>query len=160
MRRGAPTNISSSLAVSISNVICSLIMGVRFHHDDSKFQRFMNLIDEGFKLFGQLTYANYIPILRYFPYIHNIRNKISKNREEMAEFFQKIINQHKTTYNEDNIRDIVDTYLCKIEEAKQENRDDQLFQGKDKGKQKLIFLSNFFQGYINASSKFQCIITY
>jgi len=113
-------------------------MGERFHLDDPKFKRFMSLIDEGFELFGKLTYANYIPIFSYFPRNHCIKNKISKNREEMAEFFQKIINQHKITYNEDNIRDIVDTYLYKIEEAKRENRDDQFFQGKNNGKQKFL----------------------
>lgn len=148
-RKEEPTNISSPLAVAISNVICSLTMGVRFSNDDPKFKRFMDLIDEGFKLFGKLTYANHIPILRYLPGINGIRNKISQNRAEMVEFFQQIIDDHRTHWKLNgtdgliqmsDIRDIVDAYLYEIQEAEREGRDHELFQGKDKGKQKSILL--------------------
>lgn len=93
----------------------------------------MDLIDEGFKLFASLTSANYISPLRYLPGIHGIRNKIEQNRAEMANFFQDIINEHRATYNESKIRDIVDAYLYEIQQAKNESRDDQLFEGKNKG---------------------------
>lgn len=156
-QRGAPTNISSSLAVSISNVICSLTMDVRFHHDDLKFKRFMDLIDEGFKLFASLTAANYISLLRHLPFIHYTRNKISQNRAEMGDFFQDIINEHKAAYDENNIRDVVDAYLYEIQQAKNESRDYQLFQGKNKGEQKSIFFHRFPQRIFYTS--FPCIIT-
>lgn len=114
-------------------------MDVRFHHDDLKFKRFMDLIDEGFKLFASLTAANYISLLRHLPFIHYTRNKISQNRAEMGDFFQDIINEHKAAYDENNIRDVVDAYLYEIQQAKNESRDYQLFQGKNKGEQKSIF---------------------
>lgn len=110
------------------------MMGVRFHHGDEKFKRFMDLTDEGFKLFGKVTVANYIPILRHLPCIHHTRNKIAQNRLEMVAFFQVIIDQHRATYKEDTIRDIVDAYLFEIEQAKKENREHELFHGKDNGK--------------------------
>jgi len=108
-------------------------MGIRFHHGDPKFKRFMDLINEGFKLFGKVTLANHIPLLRHCPWINSVQNKIEKNRSEMAEFFQEVINEHKAMYDKNNINDILDSYLYEIQKAEEENREDQLFEGKDKG---------------------------
>ncbi|XP_011861919.1 PREDICTED: cytochrome P450 18a1 [Vollenhovia emeryi] len=148
LRRAAqhkvPTNISPALAVSISNVICSLTMSVRFDHDDWRFRGLMNLIDEGFILFGSLNYANSIPALRYLPWIHTTRSKIEQNRSEMVKFFQDIINQHRADFDENNIRDIVDTYLHGIQQAKNENREHELFQGKDADRQMQQIMGDLF----------------
>ncbi|XP_018346691.1 PREDICTED: cytochrome P450 18a1-like isoform X2 [Trachymyrmex septentrionalis] len=144
MRRGAPTTLTSSLCVSISNVICSVIMGIRFHHGDPKFKRFMDLINEGFKLFGKVTLANHIPLLRHCPWINSVQNKIEKNRSEMAEFFQEVINEHKAMYDKNNINDILDSYLYEIQKAEEENREDQLFEGKDKVRQMQQILADLF----------------
>ena len=51
----------------------------------------------------------------------------------MAEFFQEVINEHKAMYDKNNINDILDSYLYEIQKAEEENREDQLFEGKDKG---------------------------
>lgn len=138
LRRGAPTNISSSLAMSISNVICSIIMGVRFQHGDTQFKRFMGLIEDGFKLFGSVAAVNYIPILRYLPWVRNVHQNISRNRDEMADFFQQTVNQHKETFNRNNIRDLIDTYLFEIQQAKETGREAMLFQGKDQGERSSV----------------------
>jgi len=119
--------------MSISNVICSIIMGVRFHHGDSRFKRFMDLIEEGFKLFGRVAAVNYMPMMRYLPCVQGVKHKISQNREEMADFLQTTVNQHKTTFDKNDIRDLVDTYLLEIQQAKEEGRDGALFQGKNHG---------------------------
>lgn len=119
--------------MSISNVICTIIMGMRFHHGDPQFKRFMDLIDEGFKLFGKVTPMYHIPILRNLSFIQRVRNKIAQNRVEMADFFQERINQHKATFNKDNIRDIVDSYLLEFQRAKEEGRETELFQGRQFG---------------------------
>lgn len=119
--------------MSISNVICSIIMGVRFHHGDSRFKRFMDLIEEGFKLFGSIAAVNFIPIMRYLPCLRKVQNKISENRAEMAGFFQETVDQHRVTFDENNIRDLVDAYLLEIQKAKAEGREALLFQGKNHG---------------------------
>ncbi|KAL0108030.1 hypothetical protein PUN28_014950 [Cardiocondyla obscurior] len=143
-RRGKPTNISPSLAVSISNVICSLTMSVRFHNGDLNFKRFMDLIDEGFRLFASLTSANYITLFRHLPWIHGTRDRIARNRGEMAQFFQSIIDHHREHYDEDNIRDIVDAYLCEIKQTEKENPDYQIFEGKNKDRQMQQILGDLF----------------
>ncbi|XP_077271483.1 cytochrome P450 18a1 [Temnothorax americanus] len=141
-KRGAPTDISSYLALSISNVICKLTMSVRFHLNDPRFERFMKLIDEGFKLFACLASVNYIPLFRHLPWFHDIRNRISQNRAEMAEFHQNIIDDHKDKFKKDSINDITDAYIHEIRQAENEGRE--LFQGKDKDRQMQQILGDLF----------------
>lgn len=38
----------------------------------------MNLIAEGFRLFGSLSYANFFPIMRYLPGLQEVIKKIAK----------------------------------------------------------------------------------
>jgi len=45
-RCSAPTNISPFLAMSISNVICAFMTGVNFNNNETRFKRFMSLIEE------------------------------------------------------------------------------------------------------------------
>lgn len=132
-KRGTPTDVSASLGMSISNVICSIIMGVRFQHGDKRFKRFMDLIEEGFKLFGSMAAVNFIPVMRYLPCLQKVRNKIAENRAEMADFFQEAVDQHRATFDESTLRDLVDAYLLEIEKAKGEGRATTLFQGKNHG---------------------------
>lgn len=75
-KKGQPVDLNPILAVSISNVICDIIMSVRFSHNDSRFRRFMDLIDEGFKLFGSMNAALFIPVLKYLPGLQKTRQKI------------------------------------------------------------------------------------
>lgn len=78
--KGSPVDLNPILAVSISNVICDIIMSTRFSHNDSRFRRLMDLIDEGFKLFGSIDAVNFIPVLRYLPGIQKTKEKIAKVR--------------------------------------------------------------------------------
>ncbi|KAG7188511.1 hypothetical protein KM043_008145 [Ampulex compressa] len=144
LRNGAPTNVSPSLGMSISNVICSIIMGVRFHHGDFRFKRFMDLIEEGFQLFGRMATVNFVPMMRHLPYLRRIKNKISQNRAEMADFFQEMVDQHRATFDQGNIRDLVDAYLLEIEKAKDEGRSALLFQGKNHDRQMQQILGDLF----------------
>lgn len=143
-QNGRPTNISSSLAMSISNVICTLIMGVRFHRGEQRFKRFMNLIEEGFKLFASVVCVNYIPYTRYLPNMKDVQDKISRNRVEMAQFFQETIDEQRRTYIEGNMRHLVDSYLLKIRRAKEEGRETELFQGKNHDRQMQQILGDLF----------------
>ncbi|XP_074102402.1 cytochrome P450 18a1 isoform X2 [Cotesia typhae] len=144
VKSGAPTDLSPTLSVSISNVICSIIMGVRFQHGDAKFSRFMELIEEGFKLFGRMVPVNFIPLMRYLPGLCKVRDKLSRNRSEMAEFFQETVDEHRNTFDKENIRDIVDAYLVEIEKAQTEGRSAMLFQGKNHDRQMHQILGDLF----------------
>lgn len=127
------TDLSKYLSVSVSNVICNIIMSVRFSLEDPKFKRFNWLIEEGMRLFGEIHTIDYIPQIQYLPGNINAKNKIAKNRQEMFDFYREVIDEHKRSFSADNIRDIVDAYLEEIQKAKAEGRDGELFDGKNHG---------------------------
>ncbi|XP_026468203.1 cytochrome P450 18a1-like [Ctenocephalides felis] len=141
---GRPTDLSPVLAVSVSNVICNIMMSVRFSIDDPRFRRFTWLIEEGMRLFGEINTVDYIPTYQYLPGKAYARNKIAKNREEMFNFYQEVIDEHRRTFDPSNIRDLVDTYIAEIQKAKEEGRDGELFEGKDHDQQIMQIIGDLF----------------
>jgi len=115
-----PFNPAPMINCAISNVICSIIMSTRFHHTDKKFQRFMHLFEEGFRLFKSTGLLAFFPFLKYLlPGVNTTINQINMNREEMVEFVRFIIEEHKETLDREAPRDLVDSYLLEIENAKE-----------------------------------------
>ena len=114
-----PVNPAPMLNCAVSNVICSMIMSTRFKHNDEKFKRFMHLFHEGFRLFNQTGYMIFFPVLKHLPGTNDTLKALEHNREEMLEFVQFIIKEHKTTLDTENPRDLVDSYLIEIENAKE-----------------------------------------
>ncbi|KAL1450393.1 hypothetical protein WDU94_002764 [Cyamophila willieti] len=137
-------DVNPLLATSISNVICSIVMSVRFKNEDPQFERFMNLIDEGFKLFESMAVVNFLPFVKYFPSLRKTKKTLSKNRDEMGEYFQEKIDEHRTTFDSNNIRDVLDSYLFEIEKAKSENRSDKLFNGMNHDRQMQQIIGDLF----------------
>ncbi|GAB6027576.1 hypothetical protein CHUAL_001815 [Chamberlinius hualienensis] len=118
---GKPYNFHHILASSLSNVICSMLLNIRFDHRDKKFLRFLHLMDEGMQLFSVAAPASYVPGLRYVPGINWAYNQIVKNREEMFEFFKQIVEDHKATRDPTKARDFVDEYLMEIDKQTNNN---------------------------------------
>lgn len=141
---GESVDLNPLLALSASNVICNILMSLRFKIDDPKFQRFNFLIEEGFRLFGEILTIDYIPTIQYLPGTVTTRNKIARNREEMFNFYKEVIEDHRQTFDPNNIRDLIDTYLLEINLAKEEGRENELFEGKNPDTQIMQVLSDLF----------------
>ncbi|XP_063703252.1 cytochrome P450 18a1 [Culicoides brevitarsis] len=141
---GTEIDMNGLLSVSISNVICNLIMSVRFSHDDPRFKRFNWLIDEGFRLFGEVHMIDYIPLIQYLPGNINAKSKILQNRCEMFSFYRDVIEQHRNTFDPNNLRDLVDTYLYEIKKAKEDGCEQELFDGRDCDEQIMQVISDLF----------------
>jgi len=126
-----PFNPAPILNCAISNVICSIIMSTRFHHNDKKFARFMHLFGEGFRLFNLTGAMVFFPVLKHLPGTSDALTQIKKNRDEMVEFVRFIIKEHKETFDPEAPRDLVDSYLLEIENAKEAGNMDQVFDSMD-----------------------------
>lgn len=118
--RGEAFDIQNLLASSLSNVICSLLMGVRFGHRDPCFLRFLHLMDEGLRLFALTAPVNFIAGLRFVPGINWAYRQIIKNRDEMFVFFREQVDHHKRTFEADKCRDLIDAYLLEMQKRAEE----------------------------------------
>jgi len=142
---GKPIDLNAgSLCLSITNVISSLTMSVRFEPNDPRFERYMHMVDEGFKLFGMLR-----PVSLFLPRRHinderNIQEKIKSNHREIAGYFQSIVEEHRKTFDPNFTRDLVDAYLLEMKHCEDAGTADQLFQGQDPDKQIQQILGDLF----------------
>lgn len=119
----SPTRIRPMIARAVSNVVGSLLMSMTFDDkEDKTFLRLMELIDEGFKLFTVAMPVNFVPLFRYIPGVNYAYQKIKYNRNETSNFFKGIADEHRSTLDADNIRDVVDAYLIEAKKADRESK--------------------------------------
>lgn len=92
------------------------------YEENPEFIRLLNLIEEGFTLLLGATYCNVYKSLKYLPYWNRPYRKIKKNHAETSSYFERIVKEHEKTFDENNIRDIVDAFLVQMIKCKAENR--------------------------------------
>lgn len=72
--------------------------------------------------------------MQYLPGKVNARSKIARNRNEMFDFYREVIQNHRNTFDQNNLRDLLDTYLLEMKRAQEDGCEKELFEGKDCGK--------------------------
>ncbi|XP_062245394.1 cytochrome P450 1A1 [Platichthys flesus] len=104
------------IVVSVANVICGMCFGRRYDHDDQELVGLVTLSDEFGRVVGSGNPADFIPILQYLPSAA-MKNFLRINGR-FTEFVQKIVTEHYTTFDKDNIRDITDSLIDHCEDRK------------------------------------------
>lgn len=95
-------------------------------------------------LFGKIYTVDYIPITQYLPAVQSAKNQITENRRQMFAFYKEVIDEHRQTFDGENVRDLVDAYLMEIENAKRTNTDRELFEGNDHDEQIMQIMGDLF----------------
>ncbi|XP_063738317.1 LOW QUALITY PROTEIN: cytochrome P450 1A1 [Eleginops maclovinus] len=104
------------IVVSVANVICGMCFGRRYNHDDQELLGLVNLSDEFGQVVGSGNPADFIPLLQYLP--SNTMKKFMSINVRFNAFVQKIVTEHYTTYDKNNIRDITDSLIDHCEDRK------------------------------------------
>lgn len=111
-KKDVPFDPQIMLSNALSNIICSVTFGKRFEYNDPKFDRLLALVLRQFEVMGSATILGAFPILSKFEF--GPIKEVLKNIKEFVQFFQNIINDHKLTFNDKDINDIIDAYLSEI----------------------------------------------
>ena len=85
-----PIILNSYLIPAVSNVICSLVMSVRFRKDEPRFLRLLAHIEEGFRLFTVVGAAVFMPFLRLLPHFSRGFRSLKQNFNEMHQFSRQV----------------------------------------------------------------------
>lgn len=121
-KKGSPVNIETSVREAVSNIICSIVFGKRFNYDDKIFQKLIKDLEELLSN-PYLPMVNWIPYLHYVSYISDVLgtqkciNLVKDLKAQMA----NIIEEHKRTFDEDDLRDFIDAYLLEWKKHTHEN---------------------------------------
>ncbi|XP_030271502.1 cytochrome P450 1A1 [Sparus aurata] len=104
------------IVVSVANVICGMCFGRRYDHNNQELLNLVNLSDEFGQVVASGNPADFIPILQYLPST-SMKKFVSIN-DRFNAFVQKIVSEHYTTFDKDNIRDITDSLIDHCEDRK------------------------------------------
>ena len=102
--KSKPVDFRNLINISISNVICSMIVGKRFEHDDPYFVKLINDINYSF---SKAPNGSLIPIfppffLRYMPFdMFGIREWMKHALDVRKEFSVHYINEEKKVFDKD-----------------------------------------------------------
>ncbi|XP_047471897.1 cytochrome P450 2L1-like [Penaeus chinensis] len=121
---GKQKPVPYAIRVAVVNVIWHMVAGKTYDVDDPKLKEFVELMDE----FND--YSQYNAILDLFPWLKIIPDFI-KNRlfsldkmnsadKKFMDYFYEVIEEHKTSLDPDNPRDLIDGYLLEMQGAEQE----------------------------------------
>ncbi|XP_052081635.1 cytochrome P450 2D4-like isoform X1 [Mytilus californianus] len=111
---GKPFDFLETVNISVSNNVMSIVVGHRFDYNDPRFKYFIGLQQETFKDAAFSGPVNFIPLLAKIPGDAFRVKKIAKTVGKNVQLFKDEVQEHKATYDEDDIRDFSDAFLKEI----------------------------------------------
>nr|KAF6274076.1 cytochrome P450 family 2 subfamily D member 6 [Pipistrellus kuhlii] len=120
--QGRPFSPSALLNKAVSNVISSLIYGRRFQYQDPRFQKLLDLMEEGLKedsgFLRQVLDA--VPVLLRIP---GLAAKVFKGQRAFMALLDELVTEHKMSRDPAQPpRDLTDAFLDEVEKAKENPR--------------------------------------
>ncbi|XP_077203922.1 cytochrome P450 2J5-like [Paroedura picta] len=116
--QGKPMNPSFTLTLAVSNVICTVVFGHRFCHDDKTFHQLLEAMECIFTFGGSICHHVYdvLPgLMRHLPGPHK---KALACCEEVCSFIRKEIRSHQDGGTAEELQDFIHCYLAQIEKSK------------------------------------------
>ncbi|KAM9770679.1 cytochrome P450 2U1 [Menidia menidia] len=107
-------DLTPLISNAVSNVICSMVLGQRFHHEDREFRTLLDLMVHGLEICvnSAAVLINVFPCLYYLPF--GVFKELRRVERDITVFLKRIIANHRETLNPDNLRDLTDMYFMKI----------------------------------------------
>ncbi|XP_072346060.1 cytochrome P450 2C3-like isoform X2 [Scyliorhinus torazame] len=120
-KKDTPLSPNFLLRCASSNIICSIVFGDRFDHEDKRFLTLIELFAENLQILSgpwiQL-YNNFPTIVDFLPGPHK---KLFQNAKDLMNFIKQVIQSHKESLQKDVPRDFIDCFLIKMEEEEHEH---------------------------------------
>ncbi|XP_070712528.1 cytochrome P450 2U1 [Pempheris klunzingeri] len=111
---GSGVDLAPLISSAVSNVICSLILGQRFHHEDREFRTMLDQMVRGLEICvnSAAVLINIFPLLYYLPF--GVFKELRQVERDITMFLKRIIAKHRETLDPDNPRDLTDMYLIEM----------------------------------------------
>ncbi|KAM9314386.1 cytochrome P450 2U1 [Pholidichthys leucotaenia] len=123
----AGVDLAPLISSSVSNVICSLILGQRFHHEDREFRTILDLMVRGLEICmnSPAILINIVPLLYYLPF--GVFKELRQVERDITVFLKSIITKHRETLDPENPRDLTDMYLIEMLAQQANGEEDSIF---------------------------------
>ncbi|EGW12122.1 Cytochrome P450 2B19 [Cricetulus griseus] len=114
----SPPGPQVPLPMHLSQHHLPIVFGERFDYKDRQFLRLLDLLHQSFSLlssFSSQVFELFSGFLKYFPGTHV---HISRITQEILDYIERSVEQHQETLDPSNPRDLIDTYLLRMEKEK------------------------------------------
>ncbi|XP_056419935.1 cytochrome P450 2K4-like [Hyla sarda] len=118
---GKPFGDFTSIIGAVTNIIVAILLSKRYDYEDPTILRLMHLVNENVKLLGSpwvRLYNSFPGLMDRLPGPHKT---IFKNTEEYQGFIRRTFTKYKTELDVNDQRNLIDTFLFKQQEGKQES---------------------------------------
>ncbi|XP_072041102.1 cytochrome P450 2J4-like [Amphiura filiformis] len=111
---GASFDPSNAISNTVTNSVCSVVLGFRYNFDDPTYQKLLQCLEENTRLSGGSFLLNVLPASSFF--FKKTQQTIVNNLCEYKRIFQPIIDEHRRNLNPDDLNDFLSVYLneCKV----------------------------------------------
>ncbi|XP_072021871.1 cytochrome P450 2J2-like [Amphiura filiformis] len=104
---GHPFNPQPTVQNAVANVICSISLGSRYDYDDPEFRSLLDYIKVFMSERSGPSLLSVFPKLWFTPFYKSLR----KQSVKCISFLRGVVEQHKATFDSNDIRDIIDVHL-------------------------------------------------
>lgn len=112
--KNEPIDITDAIQLCVSNVICSIALGKHFEHNDPDFVVLIELVRTTMKTINDAAMSEVFPFVKYIPGDRFNRKTMLDGVQHLLDLMADIVDEHKKTYDENNIRDFVDCYIKEL----------------------------------------------
>lgn len=112
-RGSLPVNLSELLANLTNDVICRVALGRKYGCETD----FKELMERLTRLLGVFSVGTYVPWLAWIDWIRGLDSQLEKLRNDLDEFFERVLQDHEDGGDDGDRTDFVDV-LLKIQREK------------------------------------------
>ncbi|XP_066507984.1 cytochrome P450 2G1-like [Hoplias malabaricus] len=116
--KSAPFDPMSYLSRTVSNVVCALVFGQRFHYKDNNFLRILQVISGVLRFAGSSKGQLYNIFPRLMEILPGKHHNIFEELDELKVFTLNKVQKHKETLDPENPRDFIDCFLIRLDQEK------------------------------------------
>ncbi|XP_072041398.1 cytochrome P450 2U1-like [Amphiura filiformis] len=113
-----PFNPQPTVQNAVANVICSISFGSRYNYDDPEFRKLIDYIKVFMEQLSGPSLVGAFPRLWFTPLYKSLKNQ----NDECRTFLRGVVEQHKDSFDTNDIRDIIDVHLQENEEGGAEEK--------------------------------------
>ncbi|XP_076150896.1 cytochrome P450 2U1 isoform X1 [Alosa pseudoharengus] len=107
-------DLTPLISNAVSNVISSISLGQRFHHQDQEFRTLLDLMARGL----EISVNSPAVLINIFPWLYHLPCGVFRELRQVegniTAFLKRIIARHRDTLDPDNPRDLIDMYLVEM----------------------------------------------
>ncbi|XP_074660415.1 cytochrome P450 2J4-like [Tubulanus polymorphus] len=111
---GKPYDLEKIINVAVANVMCQTALGQRYEYTNAEFIDLQDRFEENVRAASITSPLHHFKVLQYLPIQTSTEKIIHTNYHHVGAFLKKVVEEHKRTFDGNEIRDFIDAYLAEI----------------------------------------------